>query len=80
MGGNQAMCDAGKLLTRITRLAELAKSKNGLPRAEIEKSVTEFEAEMIPRAFEWVKKSGGDDFVVSRIYFGNQIGNTNEFA
>lgn len=67
------MCDAGKILEKLLGLAEIAKSEKRIPRGQIEQSVAEYEAEMIPRAFSWVKKSGGDNFVVGGIYLGDYI-------
>jgi hypothetical protein len=61
MGGN----DAAVILPKLVRLAEIAKLQKRIPLEDIEAAVTQYEAEMIPRAFEWVKKSGGDNFVVS---------------
>ena len=67
MGGNQAMYDSGMVMAKMAHFAQIARSTKRVPRKEIEKAVTEYEEEMIPRAFEWVKKSGGDDFVVSEL-------------
>ena len=67
MGGNQAMYDSGVVMAKMAHLAQVARSTKRVLRREIEKAVIEYEEEMIPRAFEWVKKSGGDDFVVSEL-------------
>lgn len=65
MGGNMAMLDAGQALPLIVDLAAKNKQEKRVANAEIGKALSTFENEMIPRSFEWVKKSGGDNFVVS---------------
>lgn len=60
------MLDSGKALPYIVELASLDKPGQRVPVAKIASSLSAFEGEMIPRAFAWVKKSGGDNFVVSR--------------
>ncbi|KAL6414165.1 FAD binding domain-containing protein [Ilyonectria robusta] len=62
MGGNMAMLDAGQALPLIVDLAKNNQEKR-VANAEIGKALSAFENEMIPRSFEWVKKSGGDNFV-----------------
>jgi hypothetical protein len=62
------MYDAAMILPKLVSLAEIAKLQKRVPREAIEAAVTQYEAEMIPRAFEWVKKSGGDNFVVSALF------------
>ncbi|GKT51446.1 ZEB2-regulated ABC transporter 1 [Colletotrichum spaethianum] len=63
MGGNQAMLDAGHMLPFLTDLASRDSEKKPVSTEDIRKAVNEFENEMIPRAFNWVKKSGGDNFI-----------------
>jgi hypothetical protein len=58
------MRDAAMALPLITRLAERAKS-DSLYDEHFENACKNFEDEMIPRTFEWVKKSGGDVVIVS---------------
>lgn len=59
------MYDAGKMLPFLTGLARQHSDKNGVSSEEISKAASEYESEMIPRAFDWVRKSGGDNFIVS---------------
>ncbi|KZF22952.1 FAD/NAD(P)-binding domain-containing protein [Xylona heveae TC161] len=54
MGGNQAMCDAGEVCKYISKLAH---QSNPINNELLERSVFNYEAGMIPRAFEWVEKS-----------------------
>ncbi|GAM35133.1 hypothetical protein TCE0_017r03212 [Talaromyces pinophilus] len=63
MGANQSMYDAVTMLPLLCKLDDVAKSRGNVSLSLIEEAVQEYEAEMIPRSFEWVKKSGGDDFV-----------------
>lgn len=58
MGGNQALCDAADMLPKILRLKTKADERE-LTRADFVDAVEQYERAMIPRAFEWVKKSGG---------------------
>jgi hypothetical protein len=60
------MQDSGKVLPYIVELAALDKPGERVPVSKIASSLSAFEGEMIPRAFAWVKKSGGDNFVVSK--------------
>ena len=64
MGGNTAMCDTATALPLLSRLASLSVSGT-LTHNDISKACDEYEAEMIPRAFAWVRKSGGSNIVVS---------------
>lgn len=59
------MYDAGKMLPFLTGLASHYSHKDGVSTEEITKAVVKYESEMIPRAFGWVRKSGGDNFIVS---------------
>lgn len=67
MGGNQSMRDIATALPQLKRLAEVAKSGNPLSEKLLTEACSEYENEMIPRAFEWVKKSGGSTIVVRKI-------------
>ncbi|KAF4887405.1 Zeaxanthin epoxidase [Colletotrichum fructicola] len=62
-GGNQAMFDAGKMLPFLTGLASQHSGKDSVSTEEMAKAVIQYESEMIPRAFDWVRKSGGDNFI-----------------
>ncbi|KAJ0267925.1 hypothetical protein COL940_013896 [Colletotrichum noveboracense] len=64
-GGNQAMYDAGKMLPFLTGLASQHSGKDSVSTEEMAKAVIQYESEMIPRAFDWEGKSGGDNFIVS---------------
>lgn len=73
MGANQSMHDTASALPA---LLSLAKNEEGATNAEVAKAVEEYEAEMIPRAFSWVKASGDGDllqfsklqlFIIARI-------------
>ncbi|KAK1532126.1 uncharacterized protein CCOS01_04109 [Colletotrichum costaricense] len=59
MGGNQAMRDTADALPLLVRLAETAKTTEGLKEADIIQACDRYEGAVIPRAFEWVKRSGG---------------------
>lgn len=59
------MYDAGKMLPFLTGLASQYSGKNGVSTEAMAKAVIQYESEMIPRAFDWVRKSGGDNFIVS---------------
>lgn len=58
------MRDAAMALPLLTELAERARSGE-LGDKQIEDACKVFEDEMIPRTFEWVKKSGGNETIVS---------------
>lgn len=59
-GGNQAMADCAEMLPQLLRLNTLASNKETQPTTDdFMKACDAYEATMIPRAFEWVKKSGG---------------------
>lgn len=58
MGGNQALCDAADILPQILKLKTKA-DESELTKADFADAVGQYERSMIPRAFEWVKKSGG---------------------
>ncbi|KAJ7355623.1 hypothetical protein DFH08DRAFT_922644 [Mycena albidolilacea] len=59
MGGNQAMRDAADMLPVLVELAEKYKSSAPPGEPEIKDACRRYEQAMIPRAFEWVSKSGG---------------------
>ncbi|KAG7068823.1 FAD/NAD(P)-binding domain-containing protein [Colletotrichum scovillei] len=59
MGGNQAMRDTADALPLLVRLAETAVTTEGLKEADITQACDKYEGAVIPRAFEWVKRSGG---------------------
>ncbi|KAJ7880369.1 hypothetical protein B0H14DRAFT_1574287 [Mycena olivaceomarginata] len=59
MGGNQAMRDAADMLPILVELAEKYKSSAPPGEPEIKDACRRYEQAMIPRAFEWVSKSGG---------------------
>ncbi|KAH7159502.1 hypothetical protein B0J13DRAFT_642857, partial [Dactylonectria estremocensis] len=63
MGGNMAMLDAGEALPFLVDLAAKDRLDKRVSNAEIGKALSAFENKMITRSFEWVKKSGGDNFV-----------------
>lgn len=65
MGGNTALYDTAMVLSHLERFAELGRQHGHVSRFEIEQALKEYEDEMIPRAFGWVKKSGGGNVVVS---------------
>jgi hypothetical protein len=67
MGGQQAMHDTADMLPLIRGLAEKASKPQGLDYQDFEVAVNQYEKGMIPRAFGWVKKSGGANFVVREI-------------
>ncbi|KAL0782009.1 hypothetical protein CaCOL14_003343 [Colletotrichum acutatum] len=59
MGGNQAMRDTADALPLLVRLAETARTTNGVKEDDITQACDKYEGAVIPRAFEWVKRSGG---------------------
>lgn len=65
MGGNQAMRDTSVLLPILVKLAKKCHSTGkGLVLADLNAACKEYEDEMIPRGFGWVRKSGGDTLMV----------------
>ena len=58
------MSDTASALPLLVRLSHLSASPTGTSPRDITEACEEYEAEMIPRAFEWVKKSGGVHIVV----------------
>lgn len=59
------MCDTATALPLLVRLSHLALPQGGVANSDVSKACEEYEAEMMPRAFEWVKKSGGAQIAVS---------------
>lgn len=58
MGGNQAMCDTADMLPQLVKLKAIAAQRK--PRREdYVEALETYERAMIPRAFGWVRKSGG---------------------
>jgi hypothetical protein len=64
MGGNQSMRDAATILPLLKKLSEIKEAEGVLSQGSVARLCKEYEDEMIPRAFEWVKKSGGSEIVV----------------
>lgn len=62
------MRDAAMALPLLIKLAEGARSGQ-LGDKHIEDACKTFEDEMIPRTFEWVKKSGGNETIVCVVLF-----------
>lgn len=67
MGGNSALRDCDQALKMLTRLASFASSSGGLESEAIIRACKDYEEEMMPRAFGWVKASGGENMVVSTL-------------
>lgn len=67
MGGNQAMRDTADALPLLVRLAETATTMEGLKEADIIQACDKYEGAVIPRAFEWVNRSGGKNPMVSAL-------------
>lgn len=65
MGGNTALCDTATALPLLVRLSTMASSNGSVDPRDVRQACKEYEGEMIPRAFEWVQKSGGGNMVVS---------------
>lgn len=61
------MRDAGMALPLLIELAERARSGE-LGSKNFEDACKTFEDEMIPRTFEWVKKSGGNETIVCVVH------------
>jgi hypothetical protein len=59
MGGNQAMCDAADILPQVIDLNSKA-LEGKLDEIDYSTAVLNYEKEMLPRAFRWVRESGGD--------------------
>ncbi|KAF2823874.1 FAD/NAD(P)-binding domain-containing protein [Ophiobolus disseminans] len=66
-GGNQALQDCADMLPRLLTVA-----KKGASTSDISAACAAYEADMIPRAFEWVKKSGGTS--IPNIDFDGWVG------
>ncbi|KAI8164506.1 hypothetical protein K4K49_010981 [Colletotrichum sp. SAR 10_70] len=65
MGGNQSMLDTADALPLLTRLAEKAKTANGTREQDFMEACKSYEGAVIPRAFEWVRQSGGNNPLAS---------------
>jgi hypothetical protein len=65
MGGNSALCDCDQALRMLTRLASCASTSGFVDGTAVVQACKEYEDEMMPRAFGWVKASGGANMVVS---------------
>jgi 2-polyprenyl-6-methoxyphenol hydroxylase-like FAD-dependent oxidoreductase len=61
MGANQALHDTADALGPLLELARLKKENGTLSDGDIQMELEKYEQMMIPRSFEWVKKSGGVD-------------------
>lgn len=59
MGGNTALRDTATALDLLLRLSSLARPTGRVEKRAIDQACKKFEAEMFPRAFDWVRKSGG---------------------
>lgn len=62
-GGNQSLRDAATILPLLVKLASAARCGNTPTTKDVEIGCRNYEEEMIPRAFEWVQKSGGTNIV-----------------
>lgn len=67
------MRDAAMALPFLIELAERARSRE-LSDKHFEDACKAFEDEMIPRTFEWVKKSGGNETIVSVVPYLTTLG------
>lgn len=65
MGANQAMRDAAEILPYIQELHRIAQSGHEPTENDFAMAVKQYEAKMIPRAFGWVRASGGTEMSVS---------------
>lgn len=65
MGGNQALRDTATILPLLVGLSQDSESGNVPTTEKVTRQLQLYETEMIPRAFGWVKKSGGTSVVVS---------------
>ncbi|XP_014550241.1 hypothetical protein COCVIDRAFT_43174 [Bipolaris victoriae FI3] len=63
MGGNTALRDTATALDLLRQLSSFSGPSRKVEKRAIDRACTEFEAEMIPRAFNWVRKSGGTTVV-----------------
>lgn len=59
------MSDCADMLPQLLKLHSISKDMARLPNnEEVSVACKEYEAAMIPRAFDWVQKSGGTSFPV----------------
>ncbi|EWY79605.1 hypothetical protein FOYG_17240 [Fusarium oxysporum NRRL 32931] len=63
MGGNQALRDTATILPLLVGLSQDSESGNVPTTEKVTRQLQLYETEMIPRAFGWVKKSGGTSVV-----------------
>ncbi|EGU85419.1 hypothetical protein HZS61_004342 [Fusarium oxysporum f. sp. conglutinans] len=63
MGGNQALRDTATLLPLLIEISQVSESGKTSTTETVAKLLRSYEAEMIPRAFGWVTKSGGTTVV-----------------
>lgn len=71
MGGNQSLWDAATILPLVFTFSKSAKQGKTVTTSHIRDALERYETEMIPRAFEWVEKSGGQTIMVrSGLVFG----------
>jgi hypothetical protein len=68
MGGNTAMRDTATMLPLVMQLSEYAEEYKSLPTSVVAEKLSQYEAEMIPRAFGWVEKSGGTTIMVCDVF------------
>ncbi|RKL27484.1 hypothetical protein BFJ72_g13071 [Fusarium proliferatum] len=61
MGGNQSLCDTATALPILSELSASKATGAADMRKKIQEGCEAYEREMIPRAFEWVEKSGGSN-------------------
>lgn len=59
MGGNQSMRDCATIMPLLLDLAHSARAGEACTSDEIGRACKIYEAEMLPRSFAWVQKSGG---------------------
>ncbi|KAG4271861.1 hypothetical protein FPRO04_10593 [Fusarium proliferatum] len=61
MGGNQSLCDTATALPILSELSASKATGAADMRKKIQEGCEAYEREMIPRAFEWVERSGGSN-------------------
>ncbi|KAE8354549.1 hypothetical protein BDV28DRAFT_147006 [Aspergillus coremiiformis] len=58
-GGNQALHDCADILPELIHLNQLVQDGKTLSSEDLAQACSRYETKMFPRAFDWVKKSGG---------------------
>lgn len=58
------MRDVATVLPLLSKLSDIMEASSSVSTGTVAELCNEYEAEMIPRAFEWVQKSGGSKIVV----------------